>query len=266
MNLREFLNNPIGKGDASIPNKNLIIAALSAKFEKYTDGSGGAHKKIDMKVYRNSSSDVYYFWLVVPTETERDNTYDVVFKFFDKDKKHKRDLSISNYDFQVFTNTPSFAYTYAYVYNKAGLIIPELSNKLGRTFYADSPDVRNRNQNVIYDKYIYFAARFILESKKMNRVVLETIAHPYDEKYLSSHIRTLAAIMNEYRRAEDKLKKKKKAAINHGKDAPRRRTTGKEDTSSVNIVSAKRKISSTVSKSAHQKSTIPKRRGTIAKK
>lgn len=266
MSLSEFLNNPIGKGDASIPNKSLIIGALSAKYEKYTDGSKGVNKRINMKVFRNAGSDTYYFWLVIPTETERDNTYDVVFKFFDREKKHQRDLSISRYDFQVFTNTPSFAYTYAYVYNNAGLIIPELADKLGKTFYTDSPDVRNRNQNVMYDKYIYFAARYILESKKMNRVVLEAIAKPYDEKYLVSHIRTLDTITNEYRKAEDKLKKKKKAASNHNRVVPKSRTTGSEDNSSIKTIGAKPKVASTVSKAAHRKSPIQKKRGTVTKK
>ena len=169
MYLQQFLENPIGKGDASIPNKSLLLGALAAKYDKYIDASTGRKKRIEMKVYRNGASDVYYFWLTMPTETERDNSYDVVFKFFDAEKKHKRDLSIAKYDFQVFANTPSFAYTFAYVYNKEGLLIPELSNKLGRRFYSDSPDVRNRNQNLMYDKYIYMGARYILESKKMNR-------------------------------------------------------------------------------------------------
>lgn len=266
MILSEFLNNPIGKGDASIPNKSLIIGALSAKYEKYTDGSKGVNKRIDMKVYRNAGSDTYYFWLVIPTETERDNTYDVVFKFFDGENKHRRDLSISKYDFQVFTNTPSFAYTYAYVYNKAGLIIPEFSGKLGRTFYTDSPDTRNRNQNIMYDKYIYFAARYILESKKMNRVVLGAIAKPYDEKYLVSHIRTLETIADEYRRAEDKLKKKKRAAKNHSRALPKARTTGTEDNLSIKPVSVKPKTVSTVSKAAHRKTPIHKKKGTVHKK
>lgn len=264
MNLREFLENPIGKGDASIPNKSLIIGALSAKYNTLTDGSKGKQKRIDMKVYRNPGSDTYYFWLVIPTETDRDNTYDVVFKFHDPESRHRRDLSIAKYDFQVFANTPSFAYTYAYVYDKAGLLIPELSEKLGREFYTDSPDIRNRNQNVMYDKYIYFGARYILDSKKMNRVILETIAKPFDEKYLVSHIRTLNTIMTEYKKAEDKLKKKQKAERNHGKEVPKSRSTG--NTSGINIIQAKGKVTPSVSKVAHRKNPVQKKRGTVTKK
>ena len=209
MNIREFLENPVGKGDASIPNKSLIIGALDMKYDKLTDGSKGKQKAIKMNIFRNPSSDTYYFWLVIPTETERDNTYDVVYKFLDKEKMHRKDLSINKYDIQIFSNTPSFAYTYSYVYNKEGLLIKELADKLGRRFLTDSPDVRNKNENIMYDKYIYFGARYILDSKKMNRVVLETIAKPYDEKYLHSHIRSLEKIMDDYRKAENKLKKKK---------------------------------------------------------
>jgi len=268
MYLAEFLENPVGKGDASIPNKSLILGALSAKYDRYTDGSTGKHKIIEMKVYRNAGSDTYYFWLVMPTETERDNTYDVVFKFHDPEKKHRRDLSIYKYDFQVFTNTPSFAYTFAYVFNKNGLMIPKLTSKLGRKIISSSPDVRNRNQNIMYDKYIYFAARYILESKKMNRVTLEMIAKPYDEKYLVSHIRTLDEIMDQYRKAEEKLKKKKKSSNIH-KTMPKHRTTmrvDKDEETGVNVKKAQPKIHSSIEKAAHTVNTVKKKRGTIRKK
>lgn len=266
MYLSEFLENPVGKGDASIPNKTLIMGALSGKFDNLINSPKGA--AIKMRIYRNATSDEYWFWLVIPTETQRDNTYDIVFHFFDREKRHRRDLSIAKYDFQVFTNTPSFAYTYAYVYQQAGLLIPELADRLGREPITQSPDVRNRNQNIMYDKYIYFAARYILESKKMNRVTAEMVSKYYDEKYLKSHIRTLSQIMEEYKKAEDKLKKKKKASENHGGDRaglPKVRKTT-DIGSTVNYVKPGRKTGGTVSKSAHQKSKVRKSRGTIPKR
>ncbi len=266
MYLAQFLENPIGKGDASIPNKTLILGALRGKYDTYTNGSLGKKKAVEMKVYRNAASDEYYFWLVMPTETKRDNTYDVVFKFYDKDKTHKMDLSINKYDFQVFANTPSFAYTYAYVYKNAGLMIPFLENKLGRRILSDSPDVRNRNQNIMYDKYIYFAARYILESKKMNRVTLEMIAKPYDEKYIFSHIRTLDKIMDEYRIAEDKLKKKEKKSTDKERKPKFQSTSATGNKSSIRVVSSRSKILNTVDAAAHKKTPIQKRRGTVKKK
>lgn len=268
MYLAEFLENPIGKGDASIPNKTLIIGALSAKYDKLTDGSKGRQKQIEMKIYRNGASDEYWFWLVIPTETERDNTYDVVYHFFDSEKKHRRDMSIAKYDFQVFANTPSFAYTYAYVYNKVGLLIPQLADKLGKQPTTDSPDIRNRNQNVMYDKYIYFAARYIMDSKKMNRVTLEAVAKVYDEKYLVSHIRTLSQIMDEYNKAADKLKKKKRSEVNHNKAGSSGKILHTEGSpaSLIRSIGTMPKISSTIAKTAHRKNPIQKTRGTIKKR
>lgn len=269
MTLANFLENPIGKGDASIPNKSLILGALSAKYDKLTDGSRGDKKTIQMKVYRNSGSDVYWFWLVIQSESERDNTYDVVFKFFDASGHNDATKPISKFDFQVFANTPSFAYTYAYVYNENNLIIPELKDRLGRTFYMDAPVVRNRNQNIMYDKYIYFGARYILESKKMNRLALEMIAKPYNEKYLVSHIRTLSTIMEEYRKAEAKLKKKKRATENHsGQLRPKLSHISSGTNSSapaVRVINSvqKRTGITGMAKTGH---TIEKKRGTIKKK
>ena len=109
----------------------------------------------------------------------------------------------------------------------------------------------------MYDKYVYFAARYIIESKKMNRVTLEAIAKVYDKKYLVSHIRTLDTIMDEYRKAEEKLKKKQKAEKTH-------KPSLKKTSSSPNIkiVDAKDKISATVSRSAHRKASVDKVRST----
>lgn len=206
MILRDFIEHPIGKGDASIPNKALIMSALNAKYDKITTTDKAS--KISLTIFRNPASDTYWFWFVLPTETERDNTYDVVYRFTDTNKAHRKELSIANYDIQVFANTPSFAYTYAYVYNQNDMLIQDLSSKLARDFYTKSPDTRNRNQNIFFDKYVYFAARYILDTKKMNRMALEAIAKPYDKKYLQSQIRSLSQIMEEYKDAEEKLKKK----------------------------------------------------------
>lgn len=211
MHLAEFLENPIGKGDASIPNKKLIIASLNEKYRVYSERADKDKSKGMNLIILKCSNEVYYYWLVMPSETDRDNTYDVVFKFFDNSKEHKMDLSISQYDFQVFVNTPNFAFTYAYVYNQNGLMIPELMSKLGRKVKKFSPDIRNRNQLVMFDKYIYFAAKYILEWKLLRRDVIDKIGQPGSQGHLVSHIRTLDTIFEEYKLAESKAKQKRRS-------------------------------------------------------
>lgn len=268
MQLAEFLKNPIGKGDASIPNKAMMLASFDAKYRQYiTLSSADKKRQIQLMVFKGSN-ETYYYWLIMPSEnTDRDNTYDVVFKFFDKDKSHKMDLSIAKYDFQVFTNTPAFAYTYAYVYNQHDILVPELANKLGKEALTTSPDVRNRNQLVLFDKYIYYAGKYLLELSRLSRDTIEATAKPFNKGYLISHIRTLKVIFEEYRVAEEKAKQKRKAAKAH---APIKKlkinSEGEEDKGGIHIINPHKKISSN-SRGMDKIKPIQKRtKGTIRKK
>lgn len=258
MILKDFLDNPIGKGDASV-NVNIISQALSNKYEVYKKNKD---KKIKMKVFRQPLKDVYWIWLEMPSETKRDNTYDIVYTFSNPDPKIRTSLGIGKFDIQVFANTPSFAYTYAYVYNKNGLLISSLASKLGNVFLSKEPSVRNRNQVLLFDKYIYFGARYILESKVLNRAIADVQSMKYDQKSFNANIRTLETIMEEYRVAEDKLKGKTK----------KQKKEEKKSRKSSDVGNVQRKDGDTkkgvkiVSKNAARKSNVTKKKSTISKR
>lgn len=261
MTLNEFLDNPIGKGDASV-NVSLIRQMLDGKYQVYEDSK--KNKEIKMKVFHQPLKDVYWIWLTIPTETERDNSYDVVYTFTNPKSTDRLTQAIGKFDIQIFSNTPSFAFTYAYVYNKNGMLIPSLANKLGRTFLKDSPDVRNRNQLMLFDKYVYFGARYIKDSKILNRMVADARASKYDEKYLNGQIRSLNTIMDEYKDATERLRIKKQKSTSKEKT---KRLLGKE-TSGVNRISgnnSKNGVNKVV-KNAARRTTVSKRKGTITKK
>ena len=206
MNIREYVDNPMGKGDSSIPNRRELIESLSFKYDKLISRKGN---DIKLNAYHDRLTDDYFFHLVIPSETERSNSYDVVFKFSDTNKEHHQELSISKYDVTVFSNSPSFAYTFAYVYAKNGLFIESLGDRLGKEFFKKEPEVRNRFGIINYDKYVYFGARFILDSKRLNRAFLDMIVKPYHREPFSRSVRTLDTIMTEYGNAEAALKKKR---------------------------------------------------------
>lgn len=207
MNIREYVDNPMGKGDSSIPNRRQLVDSLDIKYAELIRKKGN---KIKMITYKDRFKDIYYFHLIIPSESERDNSYDVVFRFSDESKKHHHELSISNYDVAVFSNSPSFAYTFAYVYAKHGLFIEWLSNKLGEEFTKKKPEVRNRFGIVNYEKYIYFGARYILDSKRLNRALLDMGSKVYTRLVLGNEIRTLPTIMKEYHNADAELRRKRK--------------------------------------------------------
>lgn len=264
MTLKEFLDNPIGKGDASI-NVSLITDALSKKYSSsYTDEAIGKKKKIEVKIFHQPVKDVYWIWMVIPSETGRGNSYDVVYKFSNPKPTNRVGVSISGFDIQIFANSPSFAYTYSYVYNQNNLLITDLSNKLGKIFMNTSPDTRNRNRVVLFDKYVFFGARYILESKLLNKAIADAKSAKYNTNYLYRNIRTLKEIMTEYDRAEERQRTAKKRASNKGDTRSKTRTTN-DSGDGVNVVSKQRGMGG-VTKNAARKKSVLKKRGTIKKR
>jgi hypothetical protein len=256
MLLSEFLDNPVGKGDAAT-NIKFIRQALDLKYATYIKD-----KKVEMKIFHQPMKDVYWIWLIMPSETERDNTYDIVFTFSNPKPTNRATLGIGKFDIQIFANTPSFAYTYAYVYAKNGLLIPSLSSKLGKVFMSKAPDTRNRNQVLLFDKYIYMGARYILDSKILNRTIADTKSRKYDEKLVNAKIRSLNTIMDEYHEADERVrikKRKLKAKENNTNKDKGKKSKGIE----VKKISGNKKE---INKGNSKRNGVIKKKGTIPKK
>lgn len=204
MTLKDFLANPSGKGDTAL-NTKAIASMLDGKYSKLLEKK---ERLIKCNIYKVLTKEVYYIHLVIPTETERDNSYDVVIQLYDSEGAHKHDLSIANYDAKFFSNAPSFAYTYAKVYRDNGLLIDNLQSKFDKQQLTGNPDVRNRYGIVGYDKYLYYGVKYILESKMLNKVTIGYRSIRYSAPVFIPQIRSVDKIMQEYHRAEQKLKKK----------------------------------------------------------
>lgn len=241
MNIREYVDNPMGKGDSSIPNRKQLVDSLNVKYETLIRDKGN---KIKMTTYKDKFKDVYYFHLVIPSESKRKNSYDVVFRFSDESKEHHKELSISNYDVAVFSNSPSFAYTFAYVYAKHGLAIDWLYKKLGKEFSEKEPEVRNRFGIINYEKYIYFGAKYIIDSKRMNRAMLDLSAKPFTKLALGNNIRTLGDIMKEYHNAEAEVRRKAKKEKVKERSVEPNGTVQPKQAKSTSVKEPKAKVSS----------------------
>ena len=208
MTLKEYLTNPLGKGDSSLPGGKLVMRSMEEKYFKLDQKKG---RDIKLTPYYDGYSGDVYMHIIIPSETERDNTYDVVIRFFDQSKSHKMDLSIANYDVQFFTNDPSFVYTHAYVYREYGLLIAFLEDKLGKEALTKPPVVRNQFEVVSYDKYLFFGAKYVLDGKNLlNKAMLQMTAKPFSAKLLYRNVRSAKKIMEEYEIAEGKLRQDKK--------------------------------------------------------
>lgn len=202
MTLKEYVENPMGRGDSTLgQNRKLIVDTLKGKYESLTN-----RKEIKMKCYiaEMAIPKKYYIHLTIPSETERENTYDAIFEF-----TQDKDVPMTKWNVRVFSNSPSFAFTFAYVYLKHDLMIKGLAKKLGKEFMRKEPNIRNRYQVVSYEKYVFFGAMFILDSKILGEEAFRKKATSVPTTVYPGKVRTLEEIMKEYDSAKGKLERKK---------------------------------------------------------
>lgn len=169
MSIQQYLDNPSGLGASVIPNRELIRGDLTKRFQSLYEMKQGSFAG---NVYK--SGDDYFIHVVIPSESkERENTYDVVIKFNYKPSSGvSNDSTVKNYPIQVFSNSPSFTYTYAYVFNKEKLLVDELRKKY-RDETFEPPTTRNPYQAISYEKTTFMAIMYILTNPSlMEKIVL----------------------------------------------------------------------------------------------
>lgn len=204
MKLKDFLSNPVGKGDATY-NRRLLIAEYDSRYDKLIKAKGN---EIKATVYHKVGTDEYYVHMVIPTETERDNSYDVVLQFIpSKDNNGSGRSLLNTHDVKFFCNAPSFAYSYAKVFDSNDMIVTSLKNKFPDEIFNNEPEVRNRFGIINYDKYLYFGSKYVLESRLLNRETLALRSLTYSDMVLNRRVRSLDKIMIEYKKAKAKLDK-----------------------------------------------------------
>lgn len=233
MNIYEYLDNPLGKG-AILPGKNFILDDYNKRFIDLV-----MNNKIEYQIL--TKDDDYYFHILIPTESdERDNTYDVLIRFFIEDKTQKVSTTIKGYNIEVFSNCPSFTYTYAYAYNMNGMLISELADKYDKEVLSRPPISRNPGITVNYEKSIYFACKYIIDDVRLlSKSHIQTNSIKLTKKYFKDNVRNTAKI--EFQIKESKVKNSKK--VNTRSKSPVRpdskRNIATAKTGGVNKVNSK---------------------------
>lgn len=232
-NLKDYIDNPMGKGSMAIPNRQLIKDDLNKRYDKLVKKT-----KIVTNVYKDG--DEYYLHLLIPSESERENTYDVVLYFTMDEEDFKFDNFTNRYFVKFFSNCPSFTFTYAFAYAEYGLMIDSLTSKYKEIVLDDRPVTRNPAEVISYEKSIYFACHHVLKNAKyMNKMFLNSIAKKYDETEFNKKIRNEDKILVEIKQEKNRVKEKK------DKDARKEQATVKEKvTQAITGITNKDKVAS----------------------
>lgn len=206
MTLKEYINNPMGKG----PIYNVGVRESIAKdyTERWNALMVRENGKINHTFYYDKKHNVYYCHIKVPSEIVPKFYYDVVFRFFADENVGDGGRTLDNYNVQFFSNDPAFIFNYAHAFIHNDLFIKDLLPKMSRK--AVKRDAKEKNpQNLMgYVKAIYFAYIYMRDHGYFN-----TATHGQDKKYdkrdLLGNIQDADTVVEKRQKEGEKLQKKK---------------------------------------------------------
>lgn len=171
MTFSDYINNP--SHDSTRPmivgQKELAKQVYTDKYNKMMLRSAGGVK---YELFKNPNDDKRFtIFFKMPSESTDKLFYDVVIDFHTKDTVVEQSNSLKNYFIRVYSNDPNFVFTFAYVFNKNKLLIPELVSKLGKDATSVKPKTTNPHKNMGYVKDLYFAYLFMQDHGLFNKVV-----------------------------------------------------------------------------------------------
>jgi len=208
ISMTQFVNNPTGKGSAYVAKRSAIRNGLNLTFVKLLRES---RKQFYAIPYIYENGDIM-FYVKVPSEDYEHNkiSYDVLIKILYDNKK-----ALSNRNVKFFSNCPSFIYTYTYVFNKEELLIDEYKSKFPNEALTMPPVIRNPIQSMGYEKSLYIACRYLLDSGCLSDTYIKRYGKIIDARILSDINNRIAdpeLIVSIYQHA------KYKEAQNHRKE------------------------------------------------
>lgn len=201
MNMKQWMENPMGKG-ASV----LQLPVLREKFDaQYSEISN----KIKVKWYCLDQK-YYVAHVLVPSLSIDRLFYDVLLEF-DIDTIPKTSIVINEGAMRVFSNCPSFTFTYAHVYLEQGNLISWAKHKYSRKVRKLDPVQRNPQKVSSYERSLYFAIKFITsEGRSYKGKVTNGMIMIQNPKTILNVIRTSEEILELYDRGKKKLPPEKK--------------------------------------------------------
>lgn len=146
--ISEYVATPFG--NTKNPEKN----RLEQSYQKLK-------RNIKINGYLKSGKE-YFLHILVPSESNPKESYDVVILFFTGDMSVERSLTLKNYYIKLFSNSPSFIYQYAAMYHVEGYLIDFLFEKMDKEYAEVMP---KKPKPLSWDKSLYCACRYLLDDK-----------------------------------------------------------------------------------------------------
>lgn len=191
MTIADYLQNPYGKGSA-FSSSSKQKDDLDNQFTKLSE-------KIISKIYRYRDFVIYH--VVIPSTKKDDVNYDVVIEVETK-YLHQGAANLDALNFKVFSNCPSFIFTYAHVFRGCGMLCDWLLPKYNKEVRTKAPVKRNQYGIVGLERSVYLALKHLHASGKTRVGVYQTAGKKvHGRTEIINAVRTQQQIM-------DKVKEK----------------------------------------------------------
>ena len=244
----------MGKGSSIIPHNNMVKQTYRYKYD--------AVKANIRSMWYIVSNKILVAHVKVPSTSVPELSYDIVIEFDTGGDVSLDRRLLLECPYRIFSNSPSFMYTYANVYNSRGMFCKWLKNKYDKKVFSSIPTTRNQYNIISYEETTYIAALYIQDMVRAsaNSTRLGSCDNPVkvsSYKRISIHISSFEEIMN-YRALYSKKSKKdnKSKSKSSGDNKSTHNTTTHRRTKTSNtttVVPAFKKIKSSPSTSKTKK-------------
>lgn len=163
----EYVRNPTGSRSRMVGEADTARAVYNEKYNRMMLLCAG---QINYIMWKDEPKR-YAIYIQMPSETTKGLYYDVFVEFTATDDVEFRIGKLDGYHVRFYSNDPNFTFTYAYAFNKRGLLIPELIPKIGKKALDTAPHTTNPNELAGYVKSFYFAYLFMVNRGLFNKLM-----------------------------------------------------------------------------------------------
>ena len=229
MTIADYLSSPYGKG-AAFANVGREKSILDMEYEKLSN-------KFIHKIYKYNDSIIFH--IVVPsreTSEEKDISYDVIIEVPLRGLDTNEN-TVENTDIRVFSNCPSFIFTYANAFFRRKVFCNWLRSKLNSEIYQrDRENTKNPYGIIGLERSLYLAMKYINGSGLHYLSKINTILNK---------VNGYAQIAMNVRSQEDILSNRRKEKIKQDKKEVKKEnaTKKKSNKKGIHYVSTTKKVS-----------------------
>jgi hypothetical protein len=163
--LNQLISNPSGIGSSFLSSRKAIKEDLYRKFVAVVE----KNKKTPFRMasFEDKKEEKIYFHIQVLSESlEKPFFFDVVLEFNTIEWTKK---ALMESEVKIFSNSPSFVFSYAFVAKENDLIIPWMEKLIEKKALTENPRVRNPVEIMGFEKSIYFAYLWMEENEFFKR-------------------------------------------------------------------------------------------------